>query len=205
MKNQHSLPLSMFFVVFLLGCSTTPEDGRTAGKRAGTLPNALATAEDFDQLLVNQKVPAFKAHTLDGVLVDSHYFRHKVTVITFMYLGCAPCQAEAPMLRKLYQKIQSAHFQMLCIAPQTPQQMKSLWPYMIPYPIVAECSLTNALGQPSGPDCGALSKQFQVGGYPVTLLIDGEGIIRHRHAGFSSEHPPALEAEVARLLEQLRH
>lgn len=117
-----------------------------------------------------------------------------------MYIGCAPCMAEAPMLRKLYQDTRADNFQMLCIAPQTSQQMRQLAGYSIPYPIIAECPQEDALGNPSGLGCRELSKKFQVGGYPVTLLVDKEGIIRYRHGGFSSEHPPGLIAEIESLL-----
>lgn len=118
-----------------------------------------------------------------------------------MYIGCPPCTAEAPVLRKLYQDMRSANFQMLCIAPQTSGQMRQLAAYYIPYSIIAECPEEDALGNPCGLGCRELSKKFQVGGYPVTLLVDQEGIIRYRHGGFSSEHSPKLKAEMESLLQ----
>lgn len=201
MRDWLLLTFSLSSIILLSGCPTSPKDERLSSNGAAKQSNKIASTADFDRLLVNQEVPLFKALTLDGVTVDSSFFKRKVTLINFMYIGCAPCMAEAPILKKLYQDIKSANFQMLCIAPQTAQQMRQLAAYSIPYSIIAECSEQDALGNPSGKGCRELSRKFQVGGYPVTLLVDRKGIIRYYHGGFSSEHPPKLKAEIENLLQ----
>lgn len=201
MRNWLSLTFSLSSIIFFTGCSNLPKDERALTNAAVKQTNLPASRADFDGLLINQKIPLFKAITLDGIAVDSNYFKRKVTLINFMYIGCAPCMAETPMLRKLYQDTRLNNFQMLCIAPQTSRQMRQLAAYSIPYPIIAECSQEDALGNPSGVGCRELSKKFQIGGYPVTLLVDQDGIIRYRHGGFSSEHPPKLKAEIESLFQ----
>lgn len=190
------LMMLLFLVVSLdIGCSTSPKERLPVNQ--STSPHIET---DFNRLLVGQKVPSFRAQTLDGVTIDSMYFMHKVTLINFMYIGCAPCIEEAPMLKKLYENMKSAKFQMLCIAPQTPQQMKPLHPYVIPYAIVAECPEEDVLGHPSGLGCRSISDKFLANGYPTTLLVDKAGIIRYRHMGYSSKKPSSLKAEIKALL-----
>jgi peroxiredoxin len=201
MRNWLLMTFYLLGIISFISCSTSPKDGQVRVYSGIKRVNVLDSAADVDRLLINQKVPLFKAPTLDGVLVDSNYFKRKVTLINFMYIGCAPCMAEAPMLRKLYQDMKSAKFQMLCIAPQTSEQMRQLASYSIPYSIIAECPEEDALGNPSGLGCRELSRKFQVGGYPVILLVDSKGIIRYRHGGFSNEHPPQLKAEIESLLQ----
>ncbi len=200
MRNWLLLTSSILSVVLLDGCYSSPKDGPLVSDTAANQANQIPITVDLDRLLVDQKVPLFKALTLDGITVDSSYFQRKVTLINFMYIGCAPCMAEIPMLRKLHQDLKSPNFQMLCIAPQTAQQMRQLAAYSIPYSIIAECPKQDALGNPSGMGCRELSNKFQVGGYPVTLLVDKKGVIRYRHGGFSNEHPPRLKTEIESLL-----
>ena len=74
--------------------------------------------------MIGKKVPYFKRQTLNSITIDSSYFRNKVTLITFMYLGCMPCMYEARQLTKLHEEFKNTNFQILCIAPHTADQLK---------------------------------------------------------------------------------
>ena len=190
------LVLILLSMAIWVNCSTTSQDKQTTTQQ----PASQQAKPVYGQ--INQEIPPFQTKTIQGQTVDRAYFNHKVTLINFMYIGCQPCMQEAPLLNQLFQEIRLSAFQMLCIAPQTLQQMKKLYPYAIPYSIIAECPNEDVLGGPSGPGCRSLSDLFSVRGYPTTLLVDSKGIVRYRHLGFSSQHPPDLKAELKTLLDK---
>ena len=160
-------------------------------------------------LLLNKKVPALVAVASNGQRIDTNYFKGKVTLISFMFIGCPPCMKEAPALNQLYNEVSSDTLQMLCIAPHTATQMadynsdatnrfslirKANGVDPIPYLVVPECTMLKEGRAPNmiGPECNTLSSQFLVSGYPATLLVDRKGIIRNVYQGFSSD--PAYAA-----------
>lgn len=152
--------------------------------------------------LLNRKVPTIKAVASNGQVIDTDYFKGKVTLISFMFIGCVPCMKEAPALNQLYKEVSPDSLQMLCIAPHTAAQMsdynsdtnnrlsllrKANGVDPIPYPVVAECTTTKVGRAPNvlGPECNTLSSQFFVSGYPATVLVDRNGIVRKVYEGFS--------------------
>ncbi len=164
--------------------------------------STMKNSGDDSYLLLNKKVPAIVALASNGQRIDTNYFKGKVTLISFMFIGCPPCMKEAPALNQLYKEVSPDTLQMLCIAPHTAAQMsdynsdasnrfslirKANGVDPIPYPIVTECMLPKAGRAPNvvGPECNTLSSQFLVSGYPATLLVDRKGIIRHVYQGFS--------------------
>lgn len=166
--------------------------------------SAYKSRSNDPHLLINKKVPAIKAIALDGQAIDTNYFKGKVTLISFMFIGCVPCMKEAPALNQLYTEVSHDTLQMLCIAPHTAIQMadynskqynrlsllrKANGVDPIPYPVVAECTMTQKGRAPNvlGPECSTLSSQFFVSGYPATLLIDRNGVVRKVYEGFSTD------------------
>ncbi len=158
--------------------------------------------------MVGKKVPVFKRQTLNSMTVDTSFFKNKVTLITFMYLGCKPCMYEARQLEKLYEEFKNTDFQILCIAPHTADQLKdfnsdsgsdlaNLRTYFkidkLKYQIIPECDMEDPKRKKIdkdgstiiAPECNTISKLFKFNGYPQTFLIDKLGIIRISESGFS--------------------
>ncbi len=164
--------------------------------------SAARNTSNDPNLLLNKKVPTLVAIASNGQRIDTNYFNGKVTLISFMFIGCPPCMKEAPALNQLYQELSPDTLQMLCIAPHTAAQMadynsdatnrlslirKANGVDPILYPIVSECTMPKEGRAPNaiGPECNTLSSQFLVSGYPATLLVDRKGIIRTVYQGFS--------------------
>ncbi len=158
--------------------------------------------------MVGKKVPYFKRQTLNSISVDTSFFRNKVTLITFMYLGCKPCMYEARQLTKLFDEFKNTDFQILCIAPHTADQLKdfnsdsgsdlaNLRKYYkidkLKYEILPECEMEDPRRKKLSkdgstiiaPECNTISKLFKFNGYPQSFLIDKSGIIRLSESGFS--------------------
>lgn len=53
------------------------------------------------ECLIGAKLPIFEAETLEGKVINSSYFKDKVTIINFWFEGCLPCVAEIPGFNKI--------------------------------------------------------------------------------------------------------
>ena len=160
------------------------------------------------QKLVNRKMPPMTGQTILGTTIDSSYFKGKVTLINFMYIGCPYCVAELKMLAKLHRKMKDeSDFQILSVAPHTAAQLtdfnssnnseladlrRDLRLDSITHEILPECAQERARKKASadgetgvGPECNTISKPFKVDGYPVSYLIDRQGIVREAYIGYN--------------------
>jgi len=143
------------------------------------------------------KAPSITGKTLDGRRVDSSYFANKLTMVSFFYIGCAPCMKEIPVLNKLKEYYKSAPFQILAIAPHTPSQLRLFnakdttaiskvvskqQSEKINYDILPECGEDSAPG--SSQRCHQISGLFGVSSYPTSVFINAKGEIVMTTEGF---------------------
>lgn len=176
--------------------------------------------------LLNQPVPNFSGITLTGTKIDSSYFKDKVTVVNFWSLGCRPCMEELPFLNRLDSIIHDSSFQMLSIAPHSRERLaaynsekksqysnfrKASGSEIINFNILPESEVTKKSPDDNenhltlDHDGNAISKKFEVDGYPMTFLIDKSGIIRKIHFGYPMEgndsaYKSVLVSEIKTLL-----
>lgn len=162
--------------------------------------------------LLNKKMPQIVGLTVKNVKIDSNYFKNKVTLITFFYVGCPPCMNEIAALMKLKK---NKDFQVLYIAPHTASQMKQFnsdynndYSFIrnyykaqkITFDILPECEkeAERYVGEDKNtikPECGRISQLFHVFGYPATFIIDRKCIVRSAHYGFSVEKKDSSEVK----------
>ncbi|MBL0095946.1 MAG: TlpA family protein disulfide reductase [Bacteroidetes bacterium] len=69
------------------------------------------------------KIPSFTGKTLSNKTVDSLYFKDKLTLISFFYIGCAPCMREIPVLNRLNKHYAGKPVQLLAIGSHPPAQL----------------------------------------------------------------------------------
>lgn len=139
------------------------------------------------------KIPAFSGTTLDHKTVDSLYFKDKLTLISFFYIGCAPCMKEIPVLNRLKEYYAGKPVQLLAIGSHPPSQLAIFNPAdttgnteiitryrteKIRYDILPECKeeLTSR--------CFTLSRLFGVNAYPTSFIVNGKGEILMTTEGF---------------------
>lgn len=166
--------------------------------------------KDDHSSLLNKKVPVVFGKTIGNKAIDSTYFKNKVTLVCFFYIGCPACMNELRALNKLKRP---ANFQILYIVPQTANQL--LWfngswknvysnirkMHRIDYikdDLLPECSLPmerfelGAANTSIGPECSVISKLFKVYAYPQSFLVDKKGIIRKTYIGFANDSNDSL-------------
>ena len=159
--------------------------------------------------MINRKVPEINKQTMNGLTINRDYFKNKITLITFMYIGCQPCMWELATLRKLDHDTSLKDFQILCIAPHTKKQVQefntndsSIFSDIriryskdtLEYEIIAECKkeryFKNRYISKEQffvlPECDKCSNRFKVDGYPTSFLVNKKGIIKNVYDGFTS-------------------
>jgi len=151
--------------------------GYLAGLRLGSGP----TSASYDESLVVERtsewleIPAPDAEfeALDGTTVRLADYRGGVVVLNFWGTWCPPCVKEIPELVALQPELEALGGTVLgpAVDSGSPERIGAfLDDFGVNYPIVIG-SGSQAVG-----DFGAI-------GYPFTLLIDADGVIRRRYLG----------------------
>lgn len=131
--------------------------------REAALPPALPE--------VDAPAPDFKLETLDGQSRQISALRGRILIINFWATWCGPCRQEMPLL----QATQDQHAgQVLALAvnnAESPQTVKKF---------VDELGLRmDILLDPEM----KVSELYRVRGFPTTIFVDQQGVIRYQHVG----------------------
>lgn len=125
--------------------------------------------------LVGSQRPHFQLTNHQGETVSADDFSGKTVLLNFWATWCAPCREEMPMLMDLQRENASKGLQVVGIALDDEQAVKSfIRSYGITYPVlVGDIDVFNtstAYGNPEGV-------------LPFSVLIDRKGVVRWQYAG----------------------
>jgi cytochrome c biogenesis protein CcmG/thiol:disulfide interchange protein DsbE len=145
---------------------------------------------------VGVEAPKFEVATLDSVpgkktLAD---YRGDVVLINIWATWCAPCRVEMPSIEKLHQAYANKGLKVVAISvddPGTDPQIRTF---------VKQYGLTFEVLHDTGGQEGAVSRDYQTTGYPETVIIGRDGIIRKKLLGARDWNSPENRALVERLL-----
>jgi thiol-disulfide isomerase/thioredoxin len=132
--------------------------------------------------------PDFTLKTLDGQEITLSRLKGKVVLLDFWATWCSPCRESIPHLIQLYNNYRENGFELVGMdvdRGDVETVRKFVKSMDIPYPIVV------------APD--DVVKSYRVNSLPATILIDKEGNIRERIAGFNSTIVQELTRKVAEL------
>jgi thiol-disulfide isomerase/thioredoxin len=119
--------------------------------------------------------PDFSLANINNELVSATDFEGKTVLINFWATWCEPCRMEMPMLMDLQRKHGPGGLQIVGIALDDQQKVKSfVETYGISYPILVGEADVFETSAAYGNTEGVL---------PYSVLIDNEGIIRWKYAG----------------------
>ncbi len=124
--------------------------------------------------------PTFTAKDLAGASHTIDAKQRKVTVLHFWVSWCPFCQADAPEIAALHEKFrEDTGVRVLTVSLD--RDRKNLDQFMkersVNYPVISAAEVEEA---PGGLN---LTDLYQVIGFPVTYVIDPQGIIRHKVRG----------------------
>ena len=138
------------------------------------------------------KAPEITGKTTGGKEIDAAYFRQHLTLVSFFYIGCAPCMREIPVLNRLQEHYRGKPFRILGVAPHTAEALRIFDPAdtstasrtpRIHYDVLPECIAGAAVAQPAA-RCHTVSAKFGVSAYPTAVFIGGKGDLLMTTEGF---------------------
>lgn len=135
------------------------------------------------------RAPDYVLTTLSGDTVRSDELLGRVVVVNFWATWCPPCRLEMPSLQKLHERRGGDGVVVLGFSIDAGGEA-----------VVREFLRERAITYPVGMATAEHRRAFGgIPGVPTTLLIDREGVVRHRVVGYFAA--PAMNAAVARLVE----
>jgi len=136
-----------------------------------------------------QSAPDFTLRSADGAPVRLAEQRGQVVMVNFWATWCAPCRIEMPHLARLYDKYRAAGFQLLAVnIDDDPRQGAAAAQRLgLKFPVLLD------------PD-KAVTRRWDVGTMPSTVLIDRDGRVRHVHQGYRDGLEQAYEQQLRTLL-----
>lgn len=176
------------------GSRATPEDRARAAELRAKLARefadtkaAKAAAEHGVATVgvkVGQLAPDFDAVDADGAAFKLSEYRGKVVLLDFWGFWCGPCVQQLPHVREITDRFAEEPFATIGVNTDTDVKGFSAKAK------ARDIRWRNAL---TGGSNNAISRRYQVAGYPTVLVIDHEGVIRRRYLG----PPPHGELEKA--------
>ena len=160
------------------------------------------------QSLVDKPAPDFTLTLLDGEgktkTVSRADLAGKVVLIDFWATWCGPCLKELPQIQTLIEGYARDKKDVLVVAlsqdndPKEPAAVRKVIEETLEkQKIVLSVDPVGKVGlDPSN----SVGEAFQVEGFPTVVLLDGKGVVRSAHVGYSEEVGKVLGREIDALL-----
>ena len=141
--------------------------------------------------------PAFTAKDLQGASQAVGGRNGRVTMLHFWVHWCPHCRSDAPKLQALYTRFRdNPDVRILTVNLDHDRSVvdQFIKEHQTSYPVILASEQADA---PGGMDLPAL---YQITSFPITFLIDGQGVIRHKVSGSFAESGQDLEALITAML-----
>jgi thiol-disulfide isomerase/thioredoxin len=138
-------------------------------------------------------IPDFSIRTMQGETLSKRNLSGKVVLLDFWATWCGPCRASLPQLREIHRRYaRDARFVLLSISHDRDERT---WSQFVEQ---------SGMDWPQYFDRHAqLGRLFNITGLPTYLLVDQNGSIVMRFAGWSGRREALLEDQIDRSLEAL--
>jgi cytochrome c biogenesis protein CcmG/thiol:disulfide interchange protein DsbE len=129
----------------------------------------------------------FTLETLEGAELSLQDYRGNVVLVNFWATWCTPCRDEIPDIQAAYEAYQDDGFVVLGINVEEPQQRVEQFVAALgmTYPVLLD-------------ETGQILKMYRAIGLPMSVILDGDGVIQVRHVGYLTA--AQLERYLAQLL-----
>lgn len=185
---------------FVVDYSTvTPDTGAAADAFAWVAPDGardvtnnmqeLGSGDAASQAMVGKPAPDFTLPALNGPPIKLSDAKGSVVVLDFWATWCAPCIMSLPELNTFYEQTKDKPVKVIGIngGEDKPDVVAFVERHKLTFPMALDAD-------------GAVNESFAVNGFPTTVIIDKEGIIRKVINGYA---PGRTGREIERTVEEL--
>lgn len=153
---------------------------------------------EITPLGVGVPAPHFTAMTLDDIPEEKSLddYRGSVLLVNIWATWCVPCRVEMPAIEKLHRAYAPRGLKVVAVSVDEAGMEPQIRSFVKEYDLTFE-----VLHDPGG-QLGEVSKAFQVAGYPETVIVGRDGLIRKRLLGIHDWNSDENRALVERLLEE---
>lgn len=149
-----------------------------------------------DQLVpvgLGVKAPAFSAVTLAPVPREKSLedYRGNVVMINIWATWCAPCRVEMPSIQRLHEAYGDRGLKIIAVSVDDPGMEPAIREFLKQYALTFE-----VLHDPKSD----ISRKYQTTGYPETVIVGRDGIIRKKLLGATDWNSAQNRALIERLL-----
>jgi peroxiredoxin len=149
----------------------------------------LATSVAMAAVTPQAPAPDFTLHSLGGPNLRLQEQRGRVVMLNFWATWCAPCRQEMPQLSKLYDKYRASGFVMLGvnIDDDVARATDVATKLDLKFPVLLD---TDKI----------VSRLYDLGSMPTTVLIDRDGRVRYLHHGYVQGYEILYDQQIRELL-----
>jgi thiol-disulfide isomerase/thioredoxin len=148
---------------------------------------SLAAAAD----IVNKPAPDFALRSLQGPPMRMSEHLGEVVIINFWATWCGPCRQEMPLLDALYGKYKQAGLVLLSvnIDEKVEPAIEMAQTLKVSYPVLFDARKE-------------VSRAYDVGAMPVTVLVDRAGVVRYVSEGYKPGYEKRYTDKLRELLNE---
>ena len=170
--------------------------GVAAGVLAVVITGKLMLGDELSPLGVGSEAPNFTAVTLDSLPTPKSLdeYRGNVILVNIWATWCLPCRVEMPSIEQLHQTLGPKGLKVIGVSVDDPGDEQKVRDFVKQYALTFQI-----LKDPNGQD-GEVSREYQTTGYPETVIIGRDGVIRKKLIGATDWNSPLNRGLVERLL-----
>lgn len=132
--------------------------------------------QTYGGALQGDQAPEFSLEDTLGTRHNLADYRGQVVLLNFWATWCAPCKLEMPAIQERYDDHQGQGFQVLAVDfDESSSTVKAF---------ADELNLTFPLLLDPG---GEVQKQYRIRGYPTSVFLDRDGVVRNVYVGIMTE------------------
>jgi peroxiredoxin len=158
-------------------------DTRLVDKAREVMADPVRAREPFS--------PDFSITTLDGTNISNATLRGKVVLLDFWGTWCPPCRESIPMLASIRKKFADRPFEIVGISSDNDEQV---WKSFITQHRMDWSEYIDLSGE--------VLDAFDVHEFPTFIVLDRDGIIRHRHSGVEQFTAADLDSAINKALKR---